>query len=310
MKHFWPGPLTLLFPCDSTIVPAIVTANQPTVAIRMPSHPVARALIAVANAPIAAPSANLSGKPSPTQARHVLRDLDGKVGLILDGGACDVGVESTVVDGLNDDGNLRVLRPGGVTVEDIQRVLREDMQDFERLPEVLVHRRDFTDASLEQAPTTPGMKYRHYSPAVPVILLHTSSPPDNTARVPALALLASLKHKITAGPRSTKIGILTPSDSQLGQCVLPGDGIHWRRFFLGPASTPSVIAHRLFDGFLTLENEGVDLIVVEAIPEEKEGLAVMNRVKKAASESIWIDLAPKPLDINHRYVLCGTLQNL
>lgn len=113
MKHFWPGPLTLLFPTNETLVPAIITANQPTVAVRMPSHPIARALIAIANAPIAAPSANSSGKPSPTRAEHVFRDLEGKIDLILDGGPCDVGLESTVVDGLGEDGNVRVLRPGG-----------------------------------------------------------------------------------------------------------------------------------------------------------------------------------------------------
>src|SRR6202020_1120830 len=120
IKHFWPGALTLLFPSDSSKIPSIITANQPTVAIRMPSHPVARALIAVANSPLAAPSANSSGKPSPTKADHVFRDLNGKVGLILDGGMCGLGLESTVVSGLSEDGNKRVLRPGGVTVEDIE----------------------------------------------------------------------------------------------------------------------------------------------------------------------------------------------
>jgi L-threonylcarbamoyladenylate synthase len=154
------------------------------------------------------PSANLSGRPSPAQARHVLRDLDGKVGLILDGGACDV----------------------GITVKDIQGALRQDMHDCEWIPEILVHQRDFTDASLEQAPTTPGMKYRHYSPSVPVILLHTSSPPpDGTVKSPAIALLAALRCKTTTGPRPVKIGIRTPSDSQLGQCLLSGDGIQWCR---------------------------------------------------------------------------------
>jgi len=298
LKHFWPGALTLLFPRDPDIVPRIISANQPTVAVRMPSHLVARALIAVANAPIAAPSANLSGKPSPTQAKHVLRDLEGRVGVILDGGACDVGVESTVVDGLNDDGNLRVLRPGGVSVEDIQRVLEEDMQDCERIPQVLVHRRDYDDELIEQAPTTPGMKYRHYSPAVPVVLLYTSPPPAGITNFPALPLLASLKSKVTAGSRSVKIGILTPTDSSLAKCALPCESIHWRRYFLGPISKLSVIAHHLFDGLLTLESEGVDLIVVEEVPEVNEGLAVMNRLKKAATESIWIDFCQKSYHTN------------
>jgi L-threonylcarbamoyladenylate synthase len=285
MKHFWPGALTLLFPSDPKIIPSIITANQPTVAIRMPSHPVARALIAVANAPLAAPSANSSGKPSPTRAEHVLRDLEGKVGIILDGGACGVGLESTVVDGLHADGAIRVLRPGGITVEDIERVLRQEMGVS---PKVLVHRRDYRDEVMEATPTTPGMKYRHYSPAVPVYLLYTASPPpDGVQRLEADEFLASLQDK-GDGKRPVKVGILAPSDSPLGTCSLPMDGLEWIRFSLGPTAEPSVTAHLLFDGLLTLERQGVDLILIEEVEEEREGLAVMNRVKKAAGESRWI----------------------
>jgi len=133
---------------------------------------VARALIALANTPLAAPSANTSGTPSPTKAEHVFRDLCNKVRVILDGGPCRVGVESTVVDGLGSDGFLRVLRPGGVTVEDMERVLAARQVSSR----VLVHRRDYQDHTIEYAPTTPGMKYRHYSPSVPVVLLMTTSP--------------------------------------------------------------------------------------------------------------------------------------
>ncbi|KAJ7282005.1 DHBP synthase RibB-like alpha/beta domain-containing protein [Mycena rebaudengoi] len=287
MKHFWPGALTLLFPSDPKIIPSIITANQPTVAIRMPSHPVARALIAVANAPIAAPSANSSGKPSPTRAEHVRRDLGGKIGIILDGGACGVGLESTVIDGLQADGDIRVLRPGGVTVEDIERVLREEMTGSEPIPRVLVHRRDYRDEAIEAAPTTPGMKYRHYSPAVPVFLLFTTSPPPvGVDTVPAESFLASLKATGDAPP--VKVGLLAPNDSTLGTCSLPRDGLEWHRFPLGPTTEPSVAAHLLFDGLLTLEREGVDLILIEEVREEREGLAIMNRVKKAAGESRWI----------------------
>ncbi|KAJ7089748.1 DHBP synthase RibB-like alpha/beta domain-containing protein [Mycena belliarum] len=287
MKHFWPGALTLLFPRDPAIVPALITAHQPTVAIRMPSHPVARALIAVADAPLAAPSANSSGKPSPTRAEHVRRDLDGKVGLILDGGACGVGLESTVVDGLHADGDIRVLRPGGITVEAIERVLREELGSSERIPQVLVHRRDYRDAAMEAAPTTPGMKYRHYSPAVPVYLLYTSSPPPvGSETLDADVFFASLR--ATGDAKPVKIGILAPNDSTLGTCDLPADGLDWTRFLLGPTAEPSVTAHLLFDGLLTLEQQGVDLILIEEVQEEQEGLAVMNRVKKAAGECRWI----------------------
>jgi len=207
--------------------------------------------------------------------------------LILDGGACGLGLESTVVDGLNEDGNLRVLRPGGITVEEMERVLKADMK--ERIPKVLVHRRDYRDAEMEMAPTTPGMKYRHYSPSVPVILLWTTSlPPEGTEPAPPGPFIASLKDRFTDLSRPLKIGILTPSDSALSAYPLPTDGIQWRIYPLGPTSDPSITAHRLFDGLLTLENEDVDLILIEEVKEENEGLAIMNRVRKAASENRWV----------------------
>ena len=284
MKYFWPGALTLLFPRNPSVVPTIITANQSTVAIRMPSHPVARALIAVANAPLAAPSANTSGKPSPTRASHVLKDLDGKVSLILDGGPCEVGLESTVVDGLHADGNLRVLRPGGITIEDLERVLIQDAKDGEQIPKVLVHTRDYADKAIEIAPTTPGMKYRHYSPSVPVILLMTrSDPSDNHRPVRFLEYVKSLRTNTRL-----KVGVLAPTDSVLWDYLPPVENIDWNRYPLGPVINPSVIAHRLFDGLLTLEQQGVHLMFIEEIGEEKEGLAIMNRVRKAAGESISI----------------------
>lgn len=280
IKHFWPGALTLLFPREASLVPDIITAGQPTVAIRMPSHPVARALIAVTGAPIAAPSANSSGKPSPTKAEHVLRDLEGKLPIILDGGACGVGLESTVVDGLGQDGHLRVLRPGGVTVEDLERVLKEEMGHDS--PRVLVHRRDYRDEVMEQTPTTPGMKYRHYSPAVPVLLLD----PLPSASVQFADVINTLRSRSVR-----KIGVMALDDSPIGQHPLP-TLFEWCRFPLGPRLDPSVAAQRLFDGLISLESQGVDMILVEAISEEREGLAVMNRIRKAAGETIHVALDP------------------
>lgn len=291
INAFWPGPLTLLFPSDATKIPSIITANQPTVAVRMPSHPVARALIAVSNAPLAAPSANTSGKPSPTRPEHVLRDLDGKVGLILDGGPCDVGLESTVLDGLHDDGNIRILRPGGITVEQIEQTLKR-AHSGHPIPRVLVHRRDFCDHTIEQAPTTPGMKYRHYAPAVPVTLLRTAShSPSGAITLSPSALLASLKSSTVAHP-PPKVGLLAPSESVLAKTLLEDQAIQWHPFTLGSLSELAVIAQRLFDGLLTLEREGVDLILIEEVPEENEGLAIMNRVKKAAGETCWVASNP------------------
>lgn len=292
IKHFWPGALTLLFPRDPDLIPNIITARQNSVAVRMPSHPVARALIAVTNAPLAAPSANTSGKPSPTKAEHVVRDLDGKVPLILDGGACSVGVESTVVDGLHEDGNIRVLRPGGITVEDIERVLKLELFAAKSdanvvVPKVLVHRRDYRDDVLEQAPTTPGMKYRHYSPSVPVTLLHTSTqPPDGQKSISATSFLSTL-HKATG--IKAKVGVLAPTDSKLWERIRLEDGVEWHNYTLGLLAEPAVTAQRLFDGMLTLEQQGVDLILIEEILETREGLAVMNRIRKAAGEAKWIN---------------------
>ncbi|KAG2754701.1 translation factor [Suillus brevipes Sb2] len=291
IEHFWPGPLTLLFPCDHSQIPDIITAGQPTVAIRMPSHPVARALISVTDAPLAAPSANSSGKPSPTRAEHVVNDLNGKITIILDGGPCEVGLESTVVDGLHEDGNIRILRPGGITVEDIKRVLVNGFSDADTpIPQILVHRRDFSDDALEQAPTTPGMKYRHYSPSVPVTLMRTSNAPPGIEPLSPSAFLEDLKRSIPHSPDTLRVGLLMPSDSILMKSLISNTTFQWHEFPFGLVSEPAIIARRLFDGLLTLEREGVDLILVEEVSEENEGLAIMNRVKKAAGSSQWITI--------------------
>ena len=151
MDACWPGPMTLIFP-KSPAVPAEVTAGLDTVAVRFPVHPAARSLIEAARRPIAAPSANRSGRPSPTTAAHVLEDMDGRVPLILDGGACAVGLESTVIDVTGD--TPRILRPGGVTPERIAEICGGVTVD---------------DAVLRplregERPRSPGMKYRHYAP--------------------------------------------------------------------------------------------------------------------------------------------------
>ncbi|KAF8524593.1 DHBP synthase RibB-like alpha/beta domain-containing protein [Hysterangium stoloniferum] len=293
MSTFWPGALTLIFPTTPQI-PSIITASRETVAIRMPSHPIARALIALADTPLAAPSANTSTTPSPTKAEHVFHNLSGKVRVILDGGPCNVGVESTVVDGLAADGCLRVLRPGGVTVEDMQRALAGNAGNGQPVSRILVHRRDYQDEALEDAPTTPGMKYRHYSPSVPVVLLMTSSPPGDQKPSPLPDVFSSMLSSYPADI-TVKIGLLTPSDSSLA--LLPSRlpayaevSLIWHMFPLGPIADPSITAQRLFDGLLTLEREGVDLIIVEGVDEGREGLAVMNRVRKAAGEIYWVNI--------------------
>ncbi|KAL5529958.1 hypothetical protein ACEPAF_6215 [Sanghuangporus sanghuang] len=294
IKALWPGPLTLLFPADSNIIPSAVTAGHPSVAVRMPSHPVARALIAFSGVPLAAPSANVSGKPSATRAEHVLDDLGraGRLRLILDGGPCPVGVESTVVDGLGDDGNLRVLRPGGVTVEDLEQVARSLDLPEEKRPKVLVYRRDYEDKKLENAPTTPGMKYRHYSPSIPVVLLMTTSKPTNSH--PFLTFYDAIASIIKAHPKEhsagpLKIGLLATSDSPLlNHPPRPSEQFMIDHFPLGSRTDPATSAARLFDGLLTVEKNGADVILVEEIPEDREGLAFMNRARKAAATLIYV----------------------
>ena len=290
IKRFWPGPLTLLFPNTTGRVPDVITAGRPTVAIRMPSHGIARALIAIADVPLAAPSANSSGRPSPTRAEHVYDDIKGKVGIILDGGPCSVGLESTVVDGLHEDSNLRVLRPGGIAVEDIEKALAEDFVGSDvPVPKVLVHKRDYSDEDMEQAPTTPGMKYRHYSPNVPVTLLCTRSiPTQDTTPTPPRDYFTSLRDIPTASRKPVRVGTLLPSDSPLREFAKDVPGVEFHHFALGSASDPLTTAQRLFDGFLTLDKIGVDLIVIEEVEEDREGLAIMNRVRKAATDSRWL----------------------
>lgn len=301
MRAFWPGPLTLLFPADPSSVPPIITAGHPTVAVRMPAHPVARALIAAAGTPLAAPSANASGKPSPTRAAHVLRDLGstGRLPLLLDGGACAVGLESTVVDGLGGDGALRVLRPGGATVEALVAALGDvDGRGAggSLRPRVLVHRRDFVLGSREvNAPTTPGMKYRHYAPGVPVTLLYTATtPPEEidgdgdgggggaTRRVALDEFFREVQ-----GGASGRLGLMAQDESALLSRAR-SEGSQWVAFSLGASAEPARAAQRLFEGLLSLEEQGVERIFVQEVTEEREGLAFMNRVKKAAGTSLRI----------------------
>ncbi|KAG8791659.1 hypothetical protein FRC12_008505 [Ceratobasidium sp. 428] len=290
IQSFWPGPLTLLFPADPKIVPSIITAGQPTVAVRMPSHPIARALISMSRLPLAAPSANTSGSPSPTRAMHVQHDLGarGRVSIILDGGPCEVGLESTVVDGLRQDDHVRVLRPGGVTVEQLEEVVGPETR-------VLVHRRDYTDAELEQAPTTPGMKYRHYSPKVPVVLLvpRSVASPGDGALEHIKTVISTFLSSLPQSPAQPKIGLLLLDDSPLRKAIPDtptASACTFVHHSLGSSQEPAQAGRNLFDGLISLEQAGVDGIFVEAVDETREGLAVMNRVRKAAVETRWVQI--------------------
>ncbi|KAF8943761.1 hypothetical protein BGZ47_005085 [Haplosporangium gracile] len=296
IKTYWPGPLTLLFP-RSNLIPNEITCGQATVAVRFPSHPITRALISACDRPLAAPSANSSGKPSPTLASHVMDDLAGKIPMVIDGGQCSFGIESTVVDGLRVP--PAILRPGGVTFEQIRQV--------KGMEKVQIYKKHFTDAAMEQAPTTPGMKYRHYSPEAEVVLVEYIRTEDSLALKGSgptgqygciLKEIEKLKQegKKRFGILRTSFTTTTPATTaaatthQNGSTTLQDDlEVGVLEFPLGQGSKPEDVARELFRGLRYLDDQKVDCIFVEGISEEDEGLAVMNRVRKAASRTISLE---------------------
>ena len=255
MDAFWPGPLTLLFPRKST-VPDVVTAGLPTVAIRMPSHPVAAALLKACALPVAAPSANASGRPSPTTAQHVLEDMDGKIPLIIDGGPCEVGLESTVLDLCH--GQPRILRPGGITREMAQEALGREVA----LADSILRPLQPGEKAL-----SPGMRYRHYAPHGQVTLVE-----GEEERV--VAALEQLYQQAVAEGRSACVLCFSEHVEQLHACS-PHD--------IGSRENTAEIAHRLFDTLRRLDEEGMEVIYSEVLPPRGLGLAVMNRLGRAAS---------------------------
>lgn len=431
MKRFWPGGVTLLMPAareagtatssahaasgigdrnssffkgkGKADIPLMVTAQHPLVGIRMPSHPLARALIAHARLPLAAPSANASGRPSPTTAHHVMYDLGGgleahseatqtdgrgRIPYVLDGGSCSEGVESTVIDGITDPTELRILRPGAVGPEEIEQCLvdaglsapgatgAEGIADNH--VKLRVYGKDTVrEVGFEANPTTPGMKYRHYSPTAPVVLFLPSS--DFSQRTQGLSkwdtvlqqeveeLSAAKETPAGSSTGPLRVGIMLLADSDLAnaissratqpvkdwleaQCQPPrtpsttaangderkleeeemlgalspsfplqlesetpdqGTEIEVVLFSLGNLSAPHLPARRLFAGLRRLDAEvqgdrsnttvgddavndettkpkGVDLIVVEAVDDKGIGLAVMNRIGKAAGGTVQV----------------------
>jgi L-threonylcarbamoyladenylate synthase len=258
MKQFWPGPLTLVFK-HSAMVPKESTAGLDTVAIRMPKHPVAAALIRQSRRPIAAPSANLSGKPSPTTAQHVYEDLNGRIDAIIDGGAADIGVESTVVD-LSCDPPL-LLRPGGTPFEALKAVLG----DLQLHPFV----QSETEIPLEKA-RSPGMLHKHYAPKAQVILVEGN----------VEAVIGKIK-QLAAGYRekNAKVAVLATDETQAAYRAYAVRS-------MGSRHNLSTVASSLFRLLREVDAEGVDVILVESVPQDGLGLAVMNRLRKASGYHI------------------------
>lgn len=250
-RAFWPGPLTLVLP-RSQNVPPIVSAGLDTVAVRMPDHPVAQALIRASGVPIAAPSANRFGHVSPTTAQHVLDDLDGRIDLVLDGGPTPIGVESTVLDLTSNP--LRILRPGGVTREHIEAVLAGIGKRLE-----IEDRRFISSHPLP----SPGMLPSHYAPRAKLVLCRDTD--DVLAR------------RATFAARGLKTGLLI-LESQREAC----DNVH-PQFVLGEAM--SDVARNLYAGLRALDSAGVDVILVTEVPRVGLGEAIADRLARAAAKT-------------------------
>lgn len=247
-ERFWPGPLTIVLPKKDE-VPLVTTGGLDTVAVRMPAHEIALALIR-ASTPVAAPSANISGKPSPTLAEHVVDDFYGRIEAIIDGGPTKVGVESTVIDLSSERPTL--LRPGGLPLEEIEAVIGP----VEIHPAVKGKNADLARA--------PGMKYKHYSPNAQVIVVEG---PKEMVREKIRELVREYRSK------GYRVGVMATEEFEADE-------------FYHLGRTVEDVAKNLFKALRELDRRGVDVIIAEGVEERGLGLAVMNRLRKAAGYRI------------------------
>lgn len=251
MEAFWPGPLTLIFPMKEGVFAPTVTAGHNTVALRMPAQEQTLELIRKTGFPLVGPSANTSGKPSPTTAQHVMHDLSGKIAGILDGGETQIGLESTVLDLTNADGPV-ILRPGAITEVQLEPIIGKMAGSAQTTNE-------------SEAPKAPGMKYQHYAPAQPVVLIDGTDA-DWEAAIDEYC------------GKGKKIGILA-SEEKLA--------IHQQAarstYSLGMKNDVVAASQRLYAGLRYLDEQPVDVILAEAYVLAGLGKAFMNRLEKAAS---------------------------
>ena len=246
-EKFWPGPLTMILP-RKPIVPLRTTGGLETVGVRCPNHPITRAVIAAADVPIAAPSGNTSGRPSPTCIADMIEDMDGRIEGMFDGGPCAVGVESTIIDLTCTP--PRLLRPGGLPLEALEAVLGH----------VDVDKAVVSLLKDGERPKAPGMKYRHYAPKAPVTVV-TGDPE------------ASARYIQTHLPEGAGVICFTEF-----KALFPGHSIH----DLGPAADKEEQARRVFDALREFDHEAVTEIYAQCPDTAGLGLAVANRLKKAA----------------------------
>ncbi|KGE20363.1 L-threonylcarbamoyladenylate synthase [Paenibacillus wynnii] len=293
MEAYWPGPLTLVLPLRPGVLSPLVSAGLDTVGVRIPDHPVARALIRASGCPVAAPSANRSGRPSPTLASHVLEDLSGYIGGVLDGGAAGVGLESTVVQ-VQPDGSVSILRPGGITAEQLSAVSGAGTVD-NTSAEAL----DFTPKSAapvspgtadlnaadgefpasaatdkNPAPRAPGMKYTHYAPRGWLGVVDGSSPLRVAERAASLLQAAQLNGEITGLLLFDEHIALYPAAP--AACVTS----------LGSLDSPEEAARSLYAALRRFDEAGATYILAEACPVTGLGAAIMNRLMKAAGGTL------------------------
>lgn len=290
MAAFMPGPITLVMK-KSDKIPDLVSAGLSTVGIRMPSHPVAQKLILMSGVAVAAPSANISGSPSPTRAEHVVKDLAGRIPCIVDGGSCEVGLESTVVDVTG--AWPVILRPGAVTIEMIAAACRDaGISALEDTMETRDH------AGAGEAPRAPGMKYRHYAPHASVSVV---MPRENGCTEVFLTKATDI---LTSFGKET-IGIFCgKEDAEFLKINLPAGNLSRVSFYIfGENMDIDGAARGLFSGVRSLDNEGVDRILAAGFVGKGLEKAYMNRLEKAAGEKKELD----PLDIsassNNRKIL-------
>jgi L-threonylcarbamoyladenylate synthase len=254
-RQFWPGPLTLVLQRHWS-VPANVSAGMATVAVRMPSHPVAIALLQASDLPIAAPSANRFARPSATTAAHVLEDLSGRIDCILDGGAAVIGVESTILNLTKDQPVM--LRPGGITLETL-RTLMPNLQTVSKH----LHEN-------EQGIEAPGMLYKHYSPRAELLLFNGA----HDALIPAMRT-----HTLKQIDQGKRVGLLLPANELVRVSDLPVQTVN-----LG--SSVSEVSHNLFSAMRSLDQANVDVILVHTFGQSGLGLALWDRLLRAAEGHI------------------------
>lgn len=253
MDAFWPGPLTLILK-KTDLVPDSITGGLDTVAVRMPSHPVARELLIGTKIPVAAPSANLSGRPSPTCAKHVLDDLQGRIDMLIDGGPVEIGIESTILDVTGEE--PVILRPGHITKEMIEVVIGEETE------------RSNWDGKREEAPKAPGMKYRHYAPKGTLILLKGTF--DERVRY--------VQHELQRGV-SARIALLT-KDQDMDRLQDYFPGVIILSYGNGDVDEAS---RRLYGLLRQCDDLDISVIYSSVFAPEGKGFAIMNRLEKAAA---------------------------